>query len=124
MSPYGEFLGITILELADGKATCTVEIEDHHFNTGGRVHGGLLTSLADTAAGAAVRSVRPDGKLSATTDFSMAFIRPPIGKTLTARAEIIHAGRRLFRTEIPIYSDDKLVAKATATFMLVDAPKT
>ncbi len=121
MSPYGDFLGIKILEVADGKARCSLELKDHHLNNGGRVHGGVLNSLADTAAGVAVRSVRPEGKLSATTDLSISFIRPPQGKTLEAEAVIIHAGKRLFRAEIAIFSDEKLVAKTNATFMLVDA---
>lgn len=119
-SPYGDFLGIQIKEAAAGSSVCHLELKDHHMNTGGRVHGGVLTSLADTAAGVAVRSIRPEGKYSATTDLSISFIRPPMGKTLEAHAEVIHAGKRLFRTEISVYSDEKLIAKTNATFMLVD----
>lgn len=122
-SPYGDFLGIKIVKAAAGKSVCRLALKEHHMNTGGRVHGGVLTSLADTAAGVAVRSVRPEGKLSATTDLSISFIRPPLGETIEAHAEVIHAGKRLFRTEIAVFSDGKLVAKTTATFMLVDAPK-
>ena len=121
ISPYGDFLGIEILEFANGKAKCRMDLKDHHLNNGGRVHGGVLTSLADTAAGVAVRSVRPEGKLSATTDLSISFIRPPQGASLEAEAEIIHAGKRLFRAEITIFSNEKLVAKTNATFMIVDA---
>ena len=101
-SPYGDFLGIEIVEAAAGKSVCHLQLEDHHMNTGGRVHGGVLTSLADTAAGVAVRSVRPEGKLSATTDLSISFIRPPLGKSIEAQAEVIHAGKRLFRAEISV----------------------
>ncbi len=123
MSPFGDLLGIELISMADGKAVCAVQLQPHHLNNGGRVHGGLLTSLADTAAGVAVRSKRPDGKVSATTDLSIAFIRPPAGDRLIATAEVIHAGKRLFRTEISIHCSDKLVAKTSATFMIVDAPK-
>jgi len=86
----------------------------------------LLTSLADTCAGVAVRTVRPDGTASATTDLSIGFIRPPTGKDLIAEARVVHAGRRLIRTEISIHSDDKLIARTSATFMLVavDQPPT
>ena len=121
-SPYGDFLGIEIAEVAAGKSVCHLQLKDHHMNTGGRVHGGVLTSLADTAAGVAVRSVRPEGKLSATTDLSIGFIRPPIGNLLTAHAAVIHAGKRLFRTEIAIECEGKLIAKTSATFMIV-APR-
>ncbi len=122
-SPYGAFLGIEFVEAAAGKGLCRLELKDHHMNTGGRVHGGVLTSLADTVAGVAVRSIRPEGKLSATTDLSISFIRPPLGKFLEARAEVIHAGKRLYRTEIAIYCDEKLIAKTNATFMIVDAQR-
>jgi acyl-CoA thioesterase len=109
MSPYGNFLGIRIVEAAAGKSVCHLELKGHHMNTGGRVHGGVLTSLADTAAGIA--------------DLSISFIRRPLGKIIEAHAEVIHAGKRLFRTEISVLSDGKLIAKTNATFMLVDRPK-
>ncbi|MFZ8956803.1 MAG: PaaI family thioesterase, partial [Pseudohongiellaceae bacterium] len=79
MSPYGDFLGIQIGELAAGRAVCSMTLMDHHLNNGGRVHGGVLTSLADTAAGAAVRTLRPEGKASAAPALNIAFIRPPLG---------------------------------------------
>ena len=119
VSPYGDFLGIQICELTAGRAICAVTLKDHHLNNGGRVHGGVLTSLADTAAGAAVRTMRPAGKSSATTDLNIAFIRPPMGDRLVADAQVIHAGKALFRTEINVCCGDKTVARANATFMLV-----
>ena len=123
LSPYGAFIGISIDDFSEGKVTCSVALRDHHSNNGGRVHGGVLTSLADTAAGAAVRTVRPEGKLTATTDLSISFLRPPVGNQLVAVAEVLHAGKRLFRVEIEIFCLEKLVAKTNATFMLVEKSK-
>ena len=123
LSPYGAFIGISIDDFSEGKVICSVALRDHHLNNGGRVHGGVLTSLADTAAGAAVRTVRPEGKLTATTDLSISFLRPPVGNQLVAVAEVLHAGKRLFRVEIEIFCLEKLVAKSNATFMLVEKSK-
>ena len=123
LSPYGVFIGISIDDFSEGKVTCSVALRDHHLNNGGRVHGGVLTSLADTAAGAAVRTVRPEGKLTATTDLSISFLRPPVGNQLVAVAEVFQAGKRLFRVEIEIFCLKKLVAKTNATFMLVEKSK-
>lgn len=119
-SPYNDFLGIELLNYGEGQAECRVDIKQHHLNTGGRVHGGVLTSLADSAAGVAVRSIRPEGKLTATTDLNIAFVRPPKGETLHALARVIHAGRQLYRVEVDIHSENKLVAKTNATFMIVE----
>ena len=118
-SPYGDFLGIKMLGYEDGNASCSIELQPQHLNTGGRVHGGVLTSLADTTAGVAVRSIRPEGQLTAATDLSISFIRPPKGNELIATASVIHRGKQLYRVEMDIHSGDKLVAKASATFMLV-----
>ena len=123
LSPYGAFIGISIDDFSEGRVTCSVALRDHHLNNGGRVHGGVLTSLADTAAGAAVRTVRPEGKLTATTDLSISFLRPPVGNQLVAVAEVLHAGKRLFRVEIEIFCLEKFVAKTNATFMLVEKSK-
>jgi len=118
-SPYGDFLGIRMLSYGDGFAECSIELQPHHLNTGGRVHGGVLTSLADTAAGVAVRSIRPEGKLTATTDLGISFIRPPKGAELLAKAKVLHAGRQLYRVEVEVFSAEKLVARSNATFMIV-----
>ena len=123
LSPYGAFIGISIDDFSEGRVTCSVALRYHHLNNGGRVHGGVLTSLADTAAGAAVRTVRPEGKLTATTDLSISFLRPPVGNQLVAVAEVLHAGKRLFRVEVEIFCLEKLVAKTNATFMLVEKSK-
>ena len=121
LSPFGAFVGVTIDDYAEGKATCSIVLKDCHLNNGGRVHGGVLSSLADTAAGAAVRSVRPEHTFAATTDLSISFLRPPTGDKLTAVAEVFHAGKQLYRVEINIFSKNKLVAKSDATFMIVEA---
>ncbi len=120
-SPFAEFIGITVLA-AEAEGALPDHPAAHHLNNGGRVHGGVLTALADTAAGLAVRSLRPEGQQSATTDLSIAFIRPPLGSSIIADAGVIHAGRRLYRVEISLFSSDKLVARTTATFMLTANP--
>ena len=126
MSPYGAHLGIALDCFGEGEAVCSIALKDQHYNAGGRVHGGVLMSLADTVAGVAVRSLRPEGAASATTDLNISFIRPPMGDFLEARATVLHRGKRLYRVEISVFSGDtaspadkKLVARCNATFMIV-----
>ncbi len=126
MSPFGSFMGIVIDSFSEGAARCSVEVQPQHFNAGGRVHGGLLTSLADTVAGVAVRTLRPEGATSATTDLNISFIRPPMGDRLEADAVVLHKGKRLVRVEVSVFSmltgdenSRKLVARCNTTFMIV-----
>ena len=78
LSPFGDFLGIEQVSSDDTKSLCRMSLSSSHFNAGGRVHGGVLSSLADTAAGLVVRVYRPEHSVSATTDLSIAFIRSPL----------------------------------------------
>ena len=119
LSPFAAFLGISIDEFYKGRVVCSINLCDHHVNNGGRVHGGVLASLADTAAGAAVRTVKPRGTPTATTDLVISFIRPPTSSRLEATAEVIHSGKRLYRVDIGIFCGEKLVAKTNATFILI-----
>ena len=119
LSPFAAFLGISIDEFSKGRVLCSINLCDHHVNNGGRLHGGVLASLADTAAGAAVRTVKPRGAPAATTDLVISFIRPPTTNRLKAIAEVIHSGKRLYRVDIGIFCSEKLVAKTNATFILI-----
>ncbi len=126
MSPYGTFMGIALDSFGEGEAVCSIALQDQHYNAGGRVHGGVLMSLADTVAGVAVRSLRPEGAASATTDLNISFIRPPMGDRLEAKAAVLHQGKRLYRVEISVFCSDteisaetQLVARCNATFMIV-----
>ncbi len=126
MSPYGAYLGILLDSFGEGAASCSIDVKPQHYNAGGRVHGGVLTSLADTVAGVAVRTLRPEGAASATTDLNISFIRPPMGNRLEAHATVLHRGKRLYRVEVSVLSLDagdaasgKLVARCNATFMIV-----
>jgi acyl-CoA thioesterase len=125
LSPFGDFLGIEHIASDDTGAVCRMKLSSNHFNAGGRVHGGALSSLADTAAGLVVRANRPEHSVSATTDLSIAYIRSPLNFCVSAKATLLHAGKRLHRVEIIIVDDDttdfdraRLVARATATFII------
>lgn len=125
LSPFGDFLGIEQIASDDTGLVCRMKLSSNHFNAGGRVHGGALSSLADTAAGLVVRASRPKHSLSATTDLSIAYIRRPLNSCVSAKATLLHAGKRLHRVEIIIVDGDtadfeqaRLVARATATFII------
>src|SRR3712207_6367632 len=52
-SPYCALLGLSIVELGDGRAVLALPFKDDVITVGRTVHGGAIASLADTAAMAA-----------------------------------------------------------------------
>ncbi|MHC0036982.1 hotdog fold thioesterase [Pseudoneobacillus sp. C159] len=47
--PYAKFLGIEIVEVAEGKAVVSLQVKEHMLNFHGAVNGGVIFSLADVA---------------------------------------------------------------------------
>ena len=80
----------------DAGATCALENGPHIGNRVGHAQGGILLALA---AGTAATALTPHWRLSG---ISASYLRPGEGRTLRARARIVHHGRLLavVRTEV------------------------
>ena len=61
----------------------------------GFVHGGVLTALADAAAGYAALTVAPPDKGVLTTELKVNFLRPASGEQLLAKGRVLKPGRTL-----------------------------
>jgi len=85
-SPFETLLGMTIEQAADGQAQVTMPFTVMLANGGGVMHGGAMTTLADTAVAMAVKSLLPPGTVFATTRLSMEFLAPVLVGQVTARA--------------------------------------
>ncbi|MHC3456241.1 PaaI family thioesterase, partial [Streptomyces prasinus] len=81
-----------------------VRAELHQQN--GFLHGGVLSSAADNALTFAGGTAL--GPYVRTGGFSIQYLRPATGRTLRARAEVGHAGRRraVVRCDLHTLDDD------------------
>jgi acyl-coenzyme A thioesterase 13 len=100
----------------DGLWVLGLRTEPHHLNARGAVHGGVLSTLADVGLGHAValsnRSAHPT-----TIGLSIDYLdRAVPGGWLEVRTHVLRIGRRLAFSRGELYSDDRLVARANATF--------
>lgn len=100
--------GISIDEVDDGFARCSIKIEDHHKNARDVVMGGAIFTLADLCFGAACGGEA----VSMTSEIN--FLYPASGTKLTATAQRIKDGRTTVFYEIKVFDDkDRIVAFAT-----------
>ena len=115
-------LGIQLVEIGDRHAVMSVRADERHLNYLGGVHGGLLAALADTAC-FFPRPLLPSGQAATTVNLNVNYLRPAaVGDCLTARAELVHFGRRTASLTVKITDQqERLVAHGTATLLLLAA---
>ncbi|MBQ9030406.1 MAG: PaaI family thioesterase [Parasporobacterium sp.] len=105
MKGYTEFSGIELTQTKEGYAEGKVEIQDHHRNPSGAVHGGIIFCLGDVIGGIACRTL---GALPVTVSSNISYMRPMLkDRVIYARAEVLKAGKTLYNVTIRILNEQK-----------------
>jgi uncharacterized protein (TIGR00369 family) len=117
---FNKLLGIKVDELRDGHARLRVPFRDELVGDPFRLvlHGGVLSSLIDTAGGmAGFTTVTPDDRLS-TVDLRVDYLRPAGAEDLVAEAKVLRVGNRVAVCDIVVHHGDpeRPVATGTAVY--------
>ncbi|MGH2829875.1 MAG: PaaI family thioesterase [Actinomycetota bacterium] len=119
-SEFHRWMGTQITGIDEGSCEMTLALAPHHLNPGGIVHGGVIASLLDSAIGLALRTRLWPGSRHATLQLGVHYIAMARTGTLTARGSAVHSGSRTGFGEATLHDEaGKLIAKASATFMIV-----
>ena len=123
--PFSRLVGARVTAFGDGAAVLEVGVRDDLRQQNGFLHGGVLSYAADNAITFAAGSAL--GPAVLTAGFSVQYVRPATGRTLLARASVVHAGRRqaVVRCDLLMAADDgteTLCAVAQGTVLSVRDP--
>jgi uncharacterized protein (TIGR00369 family) len=120
--PARYLFGLRLLDASEGQAAFALPASEWLCPPSGRVQGGVIAMLADTALAAALGTLRPAGAAIATIDLKVNFLRPAPadGRDLVARGKVDHAGRTIVvaHSEV-VNADGKQVALATGSAVLL-----
>ncbi|EIF00566.1 PaaI family thioesterase [Saccharomonospora glauca] len=113
--PFTERLGIEVLRHSRELVVARLAHDASLCTLGGALHGGVLMSLADSAAAVCAFLNLPEGAQGTTTIESKTnFLRPVRGGHATASARPLHAGGRVIVVETEVRDDEgHLVAKVS-----------
>lgn len=125
--PYAKALGMQLTEIDDGKAVITMDYDPALVGDPetGVIHGGAVSALMDTCAGAAVMSHPAGAMATATLDLRIDYMRPASpGDQITATAECYHVTRTVAFVRATAVDADpsRPVATATGAFTIERAP--
>src|SRR5215475_244101 len=116
-------LGATLASVSPGAVEIFVSPHPAILQQHGFVHGGVVSAIADTAAGYAALSLMPADTGILTTEFKINFLAPAAGERILARGRVVKAGRTLTLSQAEVFAlaggQEKLVALLTATLMVV-----
>jgi uncharacterized protein (TIGR00369 family) len=116
-------LGATLNSVSPGLVEITLSPKPGILQQHGFVHGGVVSAIADTAAGYAALSMMPPDIGILTTEFKINFLAPAAGEHIIARGRVVKAGRTLTLAQAEVFAktagQEKLIALLTATLMVV-----
>lgn len=117
---FFQLLGIRVIELTEGYARLNVKVDNRMNSRLGVPHGGVLSSLADSAVAMALFTmVKPDEK-PVTVELNINYLRPMQGNQAIAEARIMSKGRTIAVGDVDITDKaGNLIAKSRVTFMIV-----
>ncbi|HYT30053.1 MAG TPA: PaaI family thioesterase [Actinomycetota bacterium] len=122
-SPFHQWAGIELLTVGGGRAELQLDLLPHHFNPQGIVHGGVIGAVADTAIGLALRSQLRPGLTHRTAQLNVHFLTKGEGNRIIALGQARHLGQRMGYGEAEVTdSQGNVLARATATFIVLPAP--
>lgn len=123
---FSHAAGFRIVEVKPGYAEVTLPRRPDLLQFFGHFHGGVITALADQAAGIAVTSGLPRGRIGVTVEIKVNFLGPGDGGELIARARTLKMAGSIGVATVEVFTRDekseRLCAFCTATMRALDLP--
>jgi len=123
--PVARLIGYRIREVKQGHVVFELEPAEYHYNPFATVHGGIMSTLLDSAMTAAVLSTLRIGLTCFTLEMKVNFVRPVAGPVGVVRSEgnVIHVGSSIATAEGKLLDrQGTLYAHAVSTCSIASLP--
>jgi uncharacterized protein (TIGR00369 family) len=116
-------MGFPLMHVEPGLAIFECTPDESAYNPIGVVHGGLVCTLADSAAGCAVQTTLEAGVAYTSIDINVTYLRPVTKDSGLPRATgcTTKPGRRVAYATVEVSDNSgKLLAQATSSCLVMD----
>ncbi|MEM9014111.1 MAG: PaaI family thioesterase [Pseudomonadota bacterium] len=117
---FSQHAGLHIREHDIGKVSLALEPKESLQQFMGYLHAGVITGLADHAAGAAFATTLPRSRICVSIELKINFLKPAKGSVVFAEAVVVSAGRSIGVVKSDVYAEeaDEKIHCATAIVTL------
>ncbi|AZQ68329.1 PaaI family thioesterase [Silicimonas algicola] len=116
-NPFPDYLGIVIDDWSEDYVRLALQVEPHHTNLSGRVHGGLVTALLEYGAGLCGLYCKVPGNIryGMTLSITCNFLAPADGPDLFVTARKSGGGRTTYFADAEIRGGDEILAAKSSS---------
>ncbi len=113
--PFNRYLGIRVAVIDDGFARLTLPYREEFIGDPERpaLHGGVISTLADTCGGAAVWSAAEPESRVATVDLRIDYLLPGPLEEMACEGTVLRIGNRVGVVELRVFASstpDSIIA--------------
>ena len=121
--PIARLLDFEIAHVERGRVVFALQPAEWMYNPIGSVHGGIASTLLDSALGCSIHTVLDAGVRYTTSDLHVRFVRPMRADTgrVLADCHVVHVGRRVATAEGQLVAETggELLAHATTGCLIL-----
>ena len=123
--PFFRHMSMKVTELGVGYSMVVAEISRKHMNPFGELHGGVYSSLIDTAAYWSAYCDLPEKQGLVSIDIKVDFLAPVLDRIVLIKGKRVKAGKTIYLTEAQMFNENgKLLAHGTSKLMAIDNKQT
>jgi uncharacterized protein (TIGR00369 family) len=115
--------GVQLTRVAPGEVDLTLPFREDLSQQHGFLHAGVVTTVADSAAGYAALTLMPPGAAVLSIEFKVNLLAPAKGEAIVARGRVVKAGRTVSVVHSDVFAleggQEKLVSTLVGTMMVV-----
>lgn len=118
--PFNRHLGFQLVERSAERVTMSLAPQEWFVQEGGVIHGGIITSLADTAAVYLIFPDLPADRSMTGIEFKVNFVRAAriTDGELTTTARAVKVGRQIAVCSVDVHQRDALIATGLFTYFV------
>lgn len=119
--PINGQLQFELIECGEGAAEISMPVQPWFEQEGGVIHGGIITSLADTTAVYGIHPFLKAGEAMTSIELKINFVRPGrlSGGNLIAKSTTVRRGGTIALCDVEVSQNASLIAKGLFTYLIM-----